>query len=105
MKPFHTAVRPAFSSAAFGPLKYSSITAPMGLTDDRISLVTTFSYGGVSFPSNCLSENTILTLITGGVDVCVGVAVFVGVNEGVTVAVTDGVKVGVLEDVALAVGV
>ena len=117
MNPFQTAVKPAFSSAAFGPLKYSSITAPMGLTDDNISLVTTFSYGGVRSPSNCLSVNTILTLITGGVDVCVGVGVFVDVNdgvivgvllgvcEGVTVTVADGVKVEVLEGVVVAVGI
>lgn len=43
MNPFQMAVKPAFSSAAFGPLKYSSTTALIGFTDDNMSLVTTFS--------------------------------------------------------------
>ena len=103
--PLQTATRPAFCSAALGPLKYSSTTAPTGLMDERISRETTFSNGGVPFSSNCLSVNTMLILIVAGVDVEEGVAVFVGV--GVRDVVADAVTVGVdvRDGVALAVGV
>ena len=117
IKPFQTAVMPAFSSAALGPLKYSSTTALMGLTDERISLATILSAGDALFPDICLSPNTILTLTVRGVGVNDGVYVRVGVKEGVTVgvllgildgvivAVADEVEVGVLVNVQVAVGV
>jgi hypothetical protein len=83
-KPFQYATRPAFFSAAFGPLKYSSIAAVTGSTEEGISLVATFSnaVGEAPLSSNCLSTNTIFTLMESGV--------------GVNVAVEDGVRVGVL---------
>ena len=102
---------PAFSSAALGPLKYSSTTALIGLAEERISLETILSAGA------CLSVNTILTLTIRGVGVSEGVYVTVGVKEGVIVGISlgvldgvivvvaDGVKVGVLEGVSVAVGV
>jgi len=96
---------PAFCSAAFGPLKYSSTTALMGLAEERISLETILSAGGTLFPDDCLSVNTTLTLMIRGVGVSDGVFVIVGVKEGVTVAVAEGVKVSVLVGVAVAVGV
>lgn len=111
INPFQTAVMPALSSAAFGPLKYSSTTALMGLAEDSMSLDTILSAAA------CLSVNTILTLMARGVGVSEGVYVTVGVNEGVIVgvllgvcdgvivAVAEGVKVGVLEGVNVAVGV
>ena len=117
IKPFQTAVMPAFSSAALGPLKYSSTAAFIGLADERMSLETILSAGRALFPDTCLSLNTILTLTIRGVGVSEGVYVRVGVKEGVTVgvllgvldgvivAVAEGVEVGVLVDVQVAVGV
>jgi hypothetical protein len=69
---------------AFGPLKYSSMTAATGLTEEGIFLVVTFSNADADAPlsSNCLSINTIFTLMESGVEVIVAMA--------------DGVKVGVL---------
>jgi hypothetical protein len=111
IKPFQTAVTSALSSAALGPLKYSSTTASMGLAEERISLVTILS------SDVCLSVKTILTLTVRGVGVNEGVFVTVGVKEGVIVgvllgvrdgvmvAVADGVKVGVLVEVRVAVDV
>ena len=99
MNPFHVGIMPAFSSAALGPLKYSSTTALMGLTDERISLET------ILFEVVCLSVNTMLTLTIRGVGVSESVYVTVGVKEGVIVAVAEGVNVGVLDGVNVAVGV
>ena len=96
---------PAFCSAAFGPLKYSSTTALMGLAEERISLGTILLEGRMLFPDDCLSVNTMLTLMVRGVGVSDGVFVIVGVKEGVTVAVAEGVKVSVLVGVEVAVGV
>jgi hypothetical protein len=95
MKPFQTAVTPAFCSAAVGPLKYSSTTAFSGLAEDRIWRVTAFSTGSGPFIVGCLSGKTMLTMITSGVAVAVGVGVFVGVLEGVLVGVLLGVNEGV----------
>jgi hypothetical protein len=83
-KPFQYATRPAFFSATFGPLKYSSIAAVTGFSEEGTSLVATFSnaVGEAPLSSNCLSTNTIFTSMESGV--------------GVNVAVADGVKVGVL---------
>ena len=72
-----------------------------GFAEDRISRVTTFSTGRAPFPAGCLSGNTILTLMTSGVAVFVGVSVFVGV--GVLLGVKVGVFVGVREDVTVGV--
>ncbi len=97
MNPFQAAVMPAFSSAALGPLKYSSTTALIGLAEERISLVTVLS------EDVSLSVNTILTLMVSGVGVSEGVYVTVGVKEGVIVGVLLGVRDGVI--VAVSVGV
>lgn len=88
VKPSQTASSPLLCSSALGPLKYSSMTAPMGLTDERISRVTAFS-GGCPFCRRVLSGNTIFTLTTSGV----GVVVKVGVREAVAVKVTVEVDV------------
>jgi hypothetical protein len=72
------------------------MTAPIGLTDERMSRVTAFS-GGCPLSSRVLSGNTILTLTTRAV----GVAVNVGVRDAVTV----NVNVGVREFVVVAVQV
>jgi hypothetical protein len=97
------AVTPAFCSAAEGPLKYSSTTAWMGLSEERICRVTAFSTGGSPPMTGSLSGKTMLTLTRSGVAVGVGVKVLVGVKVGVNVAVLDGVKVGVFEGVKVAV--
>jgi hypothetical protein len=128
-KPFQYATRPAFFSATFGPLKYSSIATVIGLSEEGTSLVATFSnaVGEAPLSSNCLSTNTIFTLMESGVGVNVAVAdgvrvgVLLAVNVGKTVAagvlvivdvdvsagafvgVLDGVKVGVLEGVIVEV--
>ena len=88
---------PALSSAAFGPLKYSSKTALIGLAEERMSLDTILSEGA------CLSVKTILTLMNRAVGVSEGVLVIVGVKEGVIVGVWLGVRDGVT--VAVAEGV
>jgi hypothetical protein len=76
---------------ALGPLKYSSITAVIGLTEEGIFLVVTFSNEEARFSISCLSINTMFTLMARGV------CVIVGVREDVTVAVADGLSVNVLE--------
>jgi hypothetical protein len=63
------------------------MTAPIGLTDERMSRVTAFS-GGCPLSNRVLSGNTILTLTTRAV----GVAVNVGVRDAVTVNVNVGVR-------------
>ena len=79
--------------------------------DERISRETAFSKGGVPFSSNCLSVNTMLTLIVAGVGVLDAVAdavnVGVGVREGVALAVGVllGVDVGVRDGASVAVKV
>jgi hypothetical protein len=106
-KPFRYATRPAFCSTAFGPLKYSSITAVIGLIEEEIFLVAAFSNVDAPLSSSCLSINTIFTLMASGVGVTVNVAVAdgvrVGVKEGVDVGLICCVIVGVREDVAVAV--
>jgi len=104
IKPFQTALTPAFCSAAVGPLKYSSTAALIGFTEDRTSRVTAFSTGAL-FSSDFLSGNTILTLTTSGVAVVVivGVGVFVGVTVGVLLGLRVGVREGV--EVIVSVGV
>ena len=106
-KPFRYATRPAFCSTAFGPLKYSSIAAVIGLIEEEIFLVVAFSNVDAPLSSSCLSINTIFTLMVSGVGVTVKVVVAdgvrVGVKEGVEVDVFCGVNVGVCEDVAIAV--
>jgi len=113
MKPFQIAAMPVLSSAALGPLKYSSTTALIGLAEERISLVTVVLDGSKLFPEACLLVNTMLTLTVRGVGVNDGVFVMVGVKdgvivgvllgvrEGVMVAVAEGVKVGVLDGVSV----
>ncbi len=96
INPFHKTVMPAFSSAALGPLKYSSTTALIGLADERISRETILSAGRALFPGACLSLNIILTLTVRGVGVGEGVNVTVGVKEGVIVGVLLGVRDGVI---------
>jgi hypothetical protein len=105
--PFHTAIRPAFCSAAFGPLKYSSTTAPIGLTEDRISRVVAFSTGATLFSRTFASVKTMLTLIVAGVGVAAGVWVRVCEGAAVAVDVRVGVTVrdGVLVRVIVCVGV
>lgn len=90
-KPFQYATRPASCSSAFGPLKYSSTTAAIGLIEERISLDVTFSNEAAPFSSRRLSVNTIFTFTISGV----GVTVTVGVLDGVYVAVLVEVTVGV----------
>jgi hypothetical protein len=105
-------------------LKYSSITAVIGLIEEEIFLVAAFSNVDAPLSSSCLSINTIFTLMVSGVGVTVNVAVadgvrvgvkegvdvglicwvIVGVREDVAVAVADGVKVDVLEDEILGMG-
>lgn len=67
-----------------------------GLIEEEISRVVTFSTADAPVLTSCLSVNTILTLITSGVGVAVGV------REGAAVAVAEG-AVGVLEDKILGV--
>src|SRR5687768_8420255 len=87
VKPSQIATSPPLCSSALGPLKYSSMTAPIGLTEDRMSRVTAFS-AGCPFSRRFLSGNTMLTLTTGAV----GVGVEVGVREAVAVNVDVGVR-------------
>ncbi len=68
-----------------------------GLIEEEISRVVTFSTADAPVLTSCLSVNTILTLITSGV------GVDVGVREGAAVAVAEGVNVGVLEGKILGV--
>jgi hypothetical protein len=91
-KPFRYATRPAFCSTAFGPLKYSSITAVIGLIEEEIFLVAAFSNVDAPLSSSCLSINTIFTLMVSGV----GVTVNVAVADGVRVGVKEGVDVGLI---------
>lgn len=99
VKPSQIAVNPPLCSSAFGPLKYSSITAPIGLTDEKISLVTAFSGEAFPFVSRVLSGKTMLTLIANGV----GVVVEVGVREAVAVAVFVEVREFVTVKVSVSV--
>ena len=79
--------------------------------EEEIFLTTTFSNADTGAPllNNCLSTNTIFTLIKGGVGVTVGEKVAVGVNEfvavGVLVAVDVDVNVGAFVEVADGVNV
>jgi hypothetical protein len=104
--PFQYATSPAFCSVAFGPLKYSSITAATGLIEERISLEVTLSNEAAPLVSRRLSVNTIFTFKVSGVVVTVTVAVLagliVGVLDEVTVTVADGVIVKVFDGVIVA---
>lgn len=106
--PFQYATSPAFCSVAFGPLKYSSITAATGLIEERISLEVTLSNEAAPLVSRRLSVNTIFTFKVSGVVVTVTVAVavlaglIVGVLDEVTVTVADGVIVKVFDGVIVA---
>jgi hypothetical protein len=83
-------------------LKYSSITAVTGSSEEGISLVVAFSKedGDAPLSRSCLSTNTMFTLMESGVGVAVAGGVKVEVNDGVKVGVWVAVIVGVSDFVA-----
>ncbi len=115
--PFQYATRPAFCSVAFGPLKYSSITAATGLIEERMSLEVALSNEVAPLVRRRLSVKTMFTLKVSGVAVIVAVPVLVGLfvgvldevpvtmADGVIVKVFDGVIVGGRKEVAVAADV